>query len=253
MLTAQRRQAILALLRETEAVQVNALAERYGVSEVTIRRDLNALESEAGVRRIHGGALLDMPSITEPPLNVRQVVNHEEKVRIGTAAAELVEDGDTLIISGGTTTAELAYNLTDRDELLVTTPTINVAKILADSPGVTVIITGGILVGSQLTLAGHLAENALSSLHAKKLFFGVSAMDIEHGLSSAHPGEIGVDQAMLKAADLRIALADHTKLGRCSTFVFGAITDVDVLITDDQAAPEFVAELRELGVEVILT
>jgi len=252
LLTAQRRQHILRMLQESESVQVASLAERFSVSEVTIRRDLTALDGHSGLRRIRGGALLTPPNLHEPTLQEREIVNREEKQRIGQAAAELVNDGDTIIIAGGTTTAELAKRLTRRSDLLVITPTINVAAILADAVGVTVLITGGILVGPEQTLAGHISEQALRTLHAAKLFISVNALDIDHGLTSAHPGEIGVDQAMLRAAEKRIMLADHTKLDRASTCAFGEITDMHMLITDQQAPAAFVAELRELGIEVIL-
>jgi len=252
LLTDQRRQHILKMLLENEAVQVGTLAERFGVSEVTIRRDLAALDGFAGLRRIRGGALLTPPNLHEPTLQEREVVNRDQKVRIGQAAAEMVQDGDTIILAGGTTTAELAKRLVRHSNLLVITPTINIPAILAGAVGVTVIITGGILVGPEQTLAGHISEQALDVLHAEKLFISVNALDIKHGLASAHPGEIGVDQAMLRAADRRIVLADHTKLGRTSTCAFSKITDMDMLITDQQAPPEFVDELRELGVEVLL-
>ncbi len=252
MFTAQRRQLILQTLLQDEAVQVAALAERFGVSEVTIRRDLAALDGQNGLRRIRGGALLTPPNLHEPSLKEREVVNREAKQRIGQAAAALVEDGDTIIIAGGTTTAELAKRLTRHSDLLVITPTINVAAILAGAIGVTVLITGGILVGPEQTLAGHISEQALQGLHAGKLFIGVNALDIEHGLTSAHPSEIGVDMAMLRAADQRIVLADHTKLGRAATCAFGAVTEIHTLITDAQAPSALLDELRELGIEVIV-
>ncbi|MEN6479834.1 MAG: DeoR/GlpR transcriptional regulator, partial [Anaerolineales bacterium] len=118
--------------------------------------------------------------------------------------------------------------------------------------GVTVLITGGILVGPEQTLAGHISEQALQGLHAGKLFIGVNALDIEHGLTSAHPSEIGVDMAMLRAADQRSVLADHTKLGRAATCAFGAVTEIHTLITDAQAPSALLDELRELGIEVIV-
>ncbi len=252
LLTAQRRQLIMKALVEDEAVQVVALAERFGVSEVTIRRDLAALDGQGGLRRIRGGALLTPPNLHEPTLQEREVVNHEAKQRIGQAAAELVDDGDTIIIAGGTTTAELARRLAHHTDLLIITPTINVPAILAGAMGVTVLITGGILVGPEHTLAGHISEQALRTLHAEKLFISVNALDIEHGLTSAHPSEIGVDMAMLRAAEQRIVLADHTKLGRAATCAFGAVTDIHTLITDDEASPRLLDELRELGIEVIV-
>ncbi len=249
-LSSLRQRRILQRLQEHEVVRVSDLATELGVSPMTIRRDLKALETRHGIQRVHGGALLDDRALSERPLSEREVVNAAEKRRIGRAAAELVQDGDTIIIGGGTTTAELARHLVDRQDLLVITPTINIAAILADCPGVTVLITGGVLLGPEMTLAGHFGEQALRALHAERVFFGVNAVDLERGLTSAHPSEIGVDQAMLHAADERILLADHTKFGHASTCVIGAITEVGHILTDDHLPADLAQRLRELGIEV---
>lgn len=250
VLSSVRLRLILQRLQEHEVVRVTDLATELGVSAMTIRRDLKDLEVHHGVQRVRGGALLDARARAEPPLREREVVNATEKRRIGRAAAELVQDGDTIIIGGGTTTAEMARYLVDRADLLVITPTINIASILAECPGVTVLITGGLLLGPEMTLAGHLGEQAFRSLHADRVFFGISAVDVAHGLTSAHPSEVGVQQAMLRAADERVLLADHTKFGWASTCTIGPIADVERIITDDRLAPGLAESMHELGVRV---
>lgn len=251
MLNRVRQQHIMRLLGEREAVHIAELADQFGVSEVTIRRDLRALEGKHQIERTRGGALLGHRELAEVSLSEREVVNREEKQRIGRAAAQYVRNGDTIIIGGGTTTAELARNILDRKDVLVITPTINIAAILADAPQVTVLITGGILLGREMTLAGHLGEQALRALHADKLFFGVNAVSLERGLTSAHPSEIGVDLAMLKAADERILLVDHTKFGSASTCVIGELTLLDRIITGSQISSDTAHALRESGIDLV--
>lgn len=251
MLTGERQREIVRLLEERQVVHIGDLAEQFGVSEVTIRRDLKTLQSKHNIERTRGGALLSQRELGEAPLSERELANRSEKQRIGRAAAQFVQEGDTLIIGGGTTTAELARNILDRRNLVVITPTINIATILADAPQITVLITGGVLLGREMTLAGHFGERALEALHADKLFFGVSAICLQRGLTSAHPSEIGVDLAMLRAADRRILLADHTKFGRASTCVIGGVNVVDHIVTGVETPEETVSSLREMGIEVL--
>jgi DeoR/GlpR family transcriptional regulator of sugar metabolism len=251
MLTGERRREIVRLLEERQVVRIDELAKRFGVSEVTVRRDLKTLQNNRNIERTRGGALLGNRELSEAPLAEREVVNRAEKQRIGRAAAQYVQDGDTIIIGGGTTTAELARSILDRRNLVVITPTINIATILADAPQITVLITGGVLLGREMTLAGHFGERALAALHADKLFFGVNAVCLKRGLTSAHPSEIGVDLAMLRAADERILLADHTKFGRASTCVIGEVNAVERIITDSETPEQTITLLREMGVEVI--
>lgn len=252
MLSRERQQHILELLESQQVVRIPELTERFGVSEVTIRRDLRALARSFGVERVRGGAFLTRRELGDSPLHVRQVVNLQEKRRIGRAAAQLVEDGDTIIIGGGTTCAELARSLGDRRNLVVITLALNVAYILADFPGITVLVTGGMMVGPELTLAGYIGEQTLRALHADKLFLGANAFDLLLGLTTSHPSEIGISRAMIEAARERILLIDHTKFNRVSTCMIGRTDELNCIITDGQAPDDVVARIRELSIKVVI-
>ena len=251
LLSRERQQLILEVLESQQAVQVAELAESFGVSEVTIRRDLNKLMRRHGVERVYGGAILTPREIEQPPLGSREVVNREEKRRIGRAAAQFVQDGDTIIVGGGSTTAELARNITDRRDLMVITPALNIAFILADSRQINLLVTGGIVIGPEVTLAGYFGEQTLGALHADKLFLGACAFDPRFGLTSAHPSEMGVNRAMIDAADECILLVDHSKIGRVSTCLIGETSELDCVVTDDRAPDDVVSQLAEMDIRVV--
>jgi DeoR/GlpR family transcriptional regulator of sugar metabolism len=247
----KRREQILRLLEENQTVQVADLAKRFNVSEVTIRRDLNQLRQHRGIERVYGGAILTQREREQPPLSNREVIHPDAKRWIGRAAAELVEPGDTIIIGGGTTTVELARNLVHAEDLVVITPALNIAATLAESPGVTLLVTGGILVGPELTLAGHFGEQMLASLNADKLFIGSCAFDPETGVTSAHVSEIGINQAMFRSGTQRILLVDHSKFNQIAPYTFGDTEQLDCVVTDSQAPAESLDALEKLGVQVI--
>ena len=251
LLSQERRQLILEALESQQAVQVSQLAERFGVSEVTVRRDLNELMRLHNVERVYGGAVLTPREMDQPSIGSREVMNQGQKQRIGRAAAEFVQDGDTIIIGGGTTTAELARNLTERRDLMVITPALNIATILAQSRHITLLVTGGILVGPEVTLAGYYGEQTLRGLHADKLFLGACVFDPKIGLTSAHPSELGVNRAMIEAADQRFLLVDHSKLRRVSTCLIGETDELDYVITDDSVPDEVISQLEEMDIHVV--
>ncbi len=252
-LSRERREQILKLLEANQTVQVADLARRFNVSEVTIRRDLNQLRKHQGIERVYGGAILTQREREQPPLSNREVVNADAKRWIGRAAAELVEPGDTIIIGGGTTTVELARHLTDIKDLVVITPALNIAVMLAGAPGVTLLVTGGILVGPELTLAGHFGESMIETLNADKLFIGSCAFDPETGVTSAHLSEIGINQAMFRSGKQRILLVDHSKFNRIAPYTFGDTEQLDCVITDIHAPAKPLETLGKLGVQVIQT
>ena len=247
----ERQQIILELLESQQAVQVAELAERFGVSEVTIRRDLNELMRRYDVERVYGGAVLTQREIMQPPIDKREVLHLEEKRRIGWAAAELVEDGDTIIVGGGTTTAEMARHLGDRRDVMVITSALNVANILANNPRITLLVTGGLVVGPEVTLAGYYGEQTMRALHAEKLFLGAGAFDLDMGLTSAHPSEIGMNRAMIEAARERILLIDHSKFNQVATCSVGRTSELDCIVTGQEVPDDTASRLEEMGIRIV--
>lgn len=249
----QRRRVIRALVESNSQGNVIELARRFRVSEVTIRSDLAALADIGALVRVHGGALPPGDS-EEIPITVKQTLYHAEKVRIATAAAGLIQDGETIILDSGTTTAEIARQVRGLKlrSLNVITNALNIAVLLANAHHVNLIIPGGILRRKSWSLAGPQAEQALRDLQADRLFLGVDSLDPEIGLMTPHVLEAKLNALMIRIARQTVAVSDSSKLLRRNLSVIAPVEQVHVLITDRAAAPDAVAAIRARGVEVRL-
>lgn len=247
-----RHQQILALLRRNERLRVADLSAHLGVSPSTVRRDLDYLQRLGHLRRTHGGALLVPGGTVEPPVFQRQVEQAEEKRRIGRAAAALVRDGDTVFLGSGTTTYYVAQSLAERENLTIITNALNIANVFATRRGITLIVVGGLVRQSELSMIGHIAEHTLGELRADKVIIGIRAISVENGLMNDYLPETLTDRAILNMASQVIIVADHTKLGRTSTAFLAPISRVHTLVTDSGAPPELVERFRQAGVRVVL-
>ena len=208
LLVGERRHRILDLLREHGRVTVDALATRFVTSAVTIRSDLAALEAGGSLERTHGGALLSRDD-DDRPLAVKRTLHHAEKVRIARAAVALIEDGETVILDSGTTTAEIAKQIRKLDgySINVITNALNIATLLADVPFVRLIMPGGILRPESNSLSGHMAEAALDDLQADRLFLGADGLDPERGVMTPHLPEAQLNAKMIAISRQVIAVA----------------------------------------------
>jgi DeoR family transcriptional regulator of aga operon len=253
LLVDERRRRICDLLRDSGRVTVNALAERFDTSEVTIRHDLAALEAAGALDRTRGGALSRREN-DDLPIRVKQTLRHAEKVRIARAAAGMIRDGETIILDSGTTTAELARQIRTLNvkSINVITNALNIAMLLSDVPSVRLIMLGGILRQESHSLAGHMAEKALDNLQADRLFLGADGLDPEIGLMTPHLPEAQLNARMIEISRQVVTVADASKLMRRNVCVIAKVDQLDLLITDASAQPEVVAELRRRGVEVRL-
>jgi DeoR family transcriptional regulator of aga operon len=249
-LNAERQQQIAALVNEQGRATVEELSEQFGVSEATIRRDLEKLTGLGTVRRARGGALALPTAEPEPPIMRRASEYAEAKQRIGRAAAELVRDGETIFLGSGTTTQEVARHLGGRRDLKVITNALNIANVLAAFPEVSTIIVGGLLRNSELSMIGYLAEQALRDLRADKVIMGIRAVSVEHGLTNELGPETSTDRAIVRAAPELIVVADHSKLGRVATVAVAPLSAVHTLVTSAEAPAAIVEELRRQGLRV---
>jgi len=253
MLPLERQRRIEALIRTKREAKVTELADLLGVSLATVRRDLMEMERLGMIRRVHGGAVLADPwIITESPVVQRESLNIEYKRRIGQRASELVNDDDIIIISSGSTTLELARRLGGKRNLTVITNALNIAYALIPYPEITTVVLGGYLRHSELSLLGHLTEQALQGLRANKLFIGAFALDPTYGLSGDYLPEVRTDQSLVAAASKVIVLADHSKLGKKHMVQVAPITAIHTLVTDSDAPPEQIAAFKAVGMEVLL-
>ncbi len=243
-----RRLRLVRRLREDGRASVDVLARDLGVTPSTIRRDLARLADEGTLVRTYGGAALAGASA---PLPRRVDAAATAKRAIGGAAAALVEDGQTIAISSGSTTLEFARRLVDR-RLTVITNALDVASVLLDRDGIELVILGGVVRPRMHSMLGHLAEIALRELRADTLFMGIGAVDPDHGLMNDSIPEILTDRALRRSARSCVVLADSSKFAQVApAFVFG-LDEVDTIVTDAGADPADVVALRARGVRVVV-
>jgi len=252
MLNAERQREMSRLIRERRRATVGELSQRFAVSPATVRRDLQLLTADGLIVRAHGGAVALERSAPEPPVVLRVVEHAEEKQRIGQATAALVHDGETIFLGSGTTTMAVAHALLHRTKLTVITNALNVATVLAEDPYIGVIVVGGLLRHSELSVVGHFTEMALAELHANKVIMGMRAISLEHGLTNDYLLETMTDRAILRSAPQVILVVDHTKFGAVSTALVAPITAAHTIVTDSATPADVVAELRRLGIQVIV-
>jgi DeoR/GlpR family transcriptional regulator of sugar metabolism len=254
VLASQRRATILTLLDESGAVRVSDLVDHLGVSDMTVRRDIELLAREGRVERVHGGALaVGGNSAHEPGFQVKSALMTHQKVAIAQRAAALVEPGSSVAISAGTTTYELARCLRSTPDLTVVTNSVPVAQLLHESatPGQTVVLTGGLRTPSD-ALVGPVAVAALRSLHVDRLFLGVHGMDVHAGLTTPNLVEAETNRAMVAAARQVCILADHSKWGVVGLSTIIGLDDVDLLITDAGLSARAQSVLRERVTELVI-
>jgi DeoR/GlpR family transcriptional regulator of sugar metabolism len=253
MLNTERRQQLVELVEQRKGLTVAELSAHFNVSPATIRRDLSQLSQRGMIERAHGGAARRVRSATEmpePPLLNRAVLQADEKRRIGMAAAAHVHNNETIIISSGTTTAEMVPHLAGRTNLTVITNALNIVLALAPFPTITVIVLGGVLRHSELTILGSLGEDAMENLRADKLFMGSSAIHTDYGLSAENFAEARSDQTLMSASREIIVLADHTKFGRVATVRVAPLNRIRRIITGHEIAPDDAHLLQEQGLTV---
>ena len=243
MLGSQRRSLILTLVEESGAVRVADLVERLGVSDMTIRRDIERLSADGLLERVHGGALAigaspSSPTGEEPGFSAKSTLQLAQKRVIATAARKHIPAGGTIGISAGTTTFELARLVRDTVDLTVVTNSVPVAQLLHESgaPGQTVVLTGGVRTPSD-ALVGPVAVGALRSLHVDLLFLGAHGIDARAGLTTPNLVEAETNRALVAAARDVCVLVDSSKWGTVGLSTFAELADVDVLITDSGLPP----------------
>ncbi|MGQ9632417.1 MAG: DeoR/GlpR family DNA-binding transcription regulator [bacterium] len=250
MLSAKRRELIVQLLDKAGAVKTTELCEKLKVSDMTIRRDLERLEKEGLLKRVHGGAIINKEALSTS-LDARMALHQKEKESIGTKAAEMIEDGDTIILDSGSTTLQIARRIGNNRNLNVVTNAINVAAELANKRGINVILTGGILRDVTLSLVGSIAEHTLKEFKVNKTFLAMEGVSVEAGLTNSLM-EVPIKRIMIQMAKEVILVADHSKIGKVVFAYVAPITAVHKFITDSGASPDDIKAIQAKGIEVII-
>lgn len=252
LLAEPRRRKILEWLQEMGSARVRDLSAAFGVTEATIRGDLEKLESEGFITREHGGAYLKSVAQQVESLSLHHIENMERKQRIGRAAAALVGDNETIIIDSGTTTTQFAENLRQRQYLNIITNALNIALMLGGNPTNAVHMPAGQFKAPTLSLSGEKSVDFFVGIYAEKLFLATAGISFDAGLTYPAIGDIYVKRAMIKAASKVYLLADSTKIGRMSFSSLGGVELVHTLITDSGISAEDVDGFRSRGIDVIV-
>ncbi|MFE3887679.1 DeoR/GlpR family DNA-binding transcription regulator [Streptomyces lydicus] len=264
LLAEQRRALILDEIRRRGGVRVNELTRKLNVSDMTVRRDLDALARQGMVEKVHGGAVpVSEPSAHEPGFEVKSSLELSAKEDIAKAAAEMAAPGSAIALAGGTTAFALAQRLLDVPDLTVVTNSVRVADVFygaqraaAGGAGpragaATVVLTGGVRTPSD-TLVGPVADAAIRSLHFDVLFLGVHGISVEAGLSTPNLAEAETNRHFVRSARRVVVLADHTKWGTVGLSSFATLDQVQVLVTDAGLPAEARAEFAELPPELVV-
>jgi DeoR family transcriptional regulator of aga operon len=250
--TSARRERIVAQLREQGSVQIPALAEQFGVSTQTLRKDLNFLDARGVCTRSPGGALLRIgaQSPTENALETKRALYAAEKARIGRAAAALIAPGDSVLIDSGTTTLQVARHIRAGEPLVVVTNDVGVMNELANREAVQLVFLGGTLRRKNMSFYGTQTERALQDMHVDKLFLAADGFHIEKGITTHFEPEALLNRLMCQAASEIIVVADSSKFGRLCLHKILEPQNITRLITDAGIPDEAREALSNAGVQV---
>lgn len=261
LLAEQRRALILDEVRRRGGVRVNELTRKLGVSDMTVRRDLDALARQGVLEKVHGGAVPVVEASThEPGFEAKSGLELNAKEDIARTAASLVAPGTAIALSGGTTTYALAHHLLDVPDLTVVTNSVRVADVFHSAQrtsgqrqgAATVVLTGGVRTPSD-SLVGPVADQAIGALHFDVLFLGVHGISAEAGLSTPNLAEAETNRRLVQSARRVIVVADHTKWGTVGLSSFAGLDQVDTLVTDAGLLAEARTEISERLRRLVIT
>lgn len=248
---AERRQEILARVNQAGRVAVAELSQEFGVSEVTIRNDLQALADSSLLLRTHGGAIPFSAGLQYLSLSLRRQQQVQEKAHIGAAAAGLVADGDAIILDSSSTALAIAPYLKQHRYLTVITNALAVAQEFMDAAGVTVVVIGGTLRRDTASLVGTAGLEIVRRFNVQRGFFGAHGITLAEGLTDVSADEADVKRPLVAMCREVVAVLDATKWGRVGVASFADIAQLHTVITDRHAPAEMAAAVRAAGVQVV--
>lgn len=247
-----RKEKILAILKEKKSVRILDLSKELRVSRETVRKDITDMEEMGLLKKTYGGAVLDGAN-TETDYEKRRTENQHAKETIAERALQFIEAGDTIYLDYGTTSYMLAKKLVDFDDLTVVTNSIPIVNLLIRSEGINLIILGGNVRKNEDSLFGSFGLNNAQQIFVDLGFFGCAGLDIKSGMTNYHMGEIEISKVMLTHSKTVIAMADETKLGKSALYKTSELNDIDILITTELKDSEMEHEFLSHNIEVIKT
>ncbi|WP_142305177.1 DeoR/GlpR family DNA-binding transcription regulator [Bacillus oleivorans] len=246
-----RQKQILEMLNESEKVLVSELSTHFGVSEMTLRRDLDILAQKGVIKRIRGGAVKINQGSYEMPFEMRYEKNYEVKSRIAQRAASMVRDGETVLIDTGTTALAVAEELKERN-LTILTSSLRVAWLLCDRPNINLIVLGGIVRAGERSLVGDIFENVYDDFFPDTFIMGIGGIDAENGFTEFNVEDAKIKKKAIKASDRTIVIADESKIGKTAFAKVASIEDIDTLITNRPQDLGKINTLREKDLTVVI-
>ena len=246
----ERKRIIIEILMEHQKISIPELCERFNISPVTIRNDLNELQKAGLLKRTHGGAILNR-KVAEENIILNDIPNLKAKMSLADYALSLIEDGDTILLDTGSTALELAKLLNKRERLTIVVNDIQIAAYLEKNTNATIIVLGGVLRRGLHCTVGPAASRMLEGFKVDKAFIGTNGITLE-GLSTPDVYQADIKQKMIRIANHVIVMADSSKLGTQAFQCFATLADFDSLLTNSNADQDFVSRLRERGIEVIM-
>jgi DeoR/GlpR family transcriptional regulator of sugar metabolism len=246
-----RADHVLRLLEKRDFVSVAELSKAFAISEVTARNDLADLARRGLVARVRGGARPLQRGQSELAFDLRLRLEAARKQALAHAAAQMVGEGEAVALDSSTTAYYLALELRSKRELVVVTNGLLIAAALAEAPGVTVLVTGGMLRQSAMSLVGDVGTDALKTTRINRGFFGARGLSLERGLMDLNPDEVSIKQRMAEACEHVVGILDSTKWHRSALLSFVPADRLDAIVTDDDAPSDAVADWRAAGVQVL--
>jgi DeoR/GlpR family transcriptional regulator of sugar metabolism len=246
-----RRVTIANKLLNSGEASIAELAQTFGTSEMTIRRDLELLEIEGLALRVRGGAISTQSRSYQTPIMQRATLESEAKQRIGEAAAELLVPGETAIIDGGTTTLQMAKAINPGLGLTIITSSLLIASELDTKPEVSVMVTGGKLRHGEMSLVGSRAEGSFDGLNCDSVFIGAAGLSEEKGLTEYNLEDTEIKLAAIKSSRRVVVLADASKMGQVTFVNVAPLHEIDLIVTNASPTNRTIQVARELGVEIL--
>ena len=248
----QRRIKILELIREDGHAKVQQLSKIFGVTEVTIRQDLEMLDQLGYIQREHGGAFLnDVGSFAKTGKLFNQT-RMDEKREISRKAVAFIHENDIIILDSGSTTTEIAKLLLNYKNLTVITNALNIALILGENPGINLVVTGGEFKAPTLSLTGQMSADIIKTLHANKLFLATAGISADLQLTYPSLSDLVVKQSMIESSDQVFLVADSSKIGVSAFASLGPVTLANFFITDSMITEEQLEKMKESGINILL-
>jgi DeoR/GlpR family transcriptional regulator of sugar metabolism len=252
MLAETRRQKILELIQENGSARVTYLSETFEVTEQTIRQDLKKIEESGDIIREHGGAFLKNYSQGVKEMSLHHLVNMDKKAIIGRTAANLINDGDSVILDSGSTTTEIAKNLQNKNSIRVITNSLNIALLLGANPNIEMHMTGGEFKAPTLSLTGEKAAIFFQQTFVDKLFLATAGIHLPSSLMYPSYSDLPVKAVMIESAREVYLVADSTKIGKAALAVLNKLDQVNFLITDKYIKDDDRKQIETLGIKVII-